>query len=43
VITSGSPQSVNHIYGTAGKYTVKVTATAPDGRTATNTISVTIS
>lgn len=43
VITGPNPQSVNHIYGVAGQYTVTVTATAPDGRSATGTISVTVS
>jgi hypothetical protein len=43
IITGASPQSVNHVYGVAGSYTVKVTVKAADGRTATATITITIS
>lgn len=40
IVTSPSPQSINHVYGSAGTYKVTVTVTAADGRTATNDISV---
>jgi hypothetical protein len=42
VTTGGSPRSVNRVFNVPGTYTVRVTVTAPDGRTATNTITVTI-
>ena len=42
VVTGPSPNNVNHTYASPGTYDVKVTITAPDGRTATNTISVTV-
>jgi PKD repeat protein len=41
--SGGSPRSVSHIYNAPGKYTVKVTVTAPDGRTASGTAQVTVS
>ena len=40
--TGGSPRTVNHAFNAAGTYTVKVVVTAVDGRTATNSTSVTI-
>ena len=41
--TSGSsPHSINHIFNERKTYTVKVTVTAPDGRTVTGTAQVTI-
>ena len=42
IVTGPSPQSVNHVYAVAGTYTVKVTARATDGRTATNMIQVVV-
>jgi large repetitive protein len=42
--TSGaSPRSVSHIYNVPGTYKVKVTVTAPDGRTVSGTAQVTVS
>jgi PKD repeat protein len=35
--------SARHTYSTAGTYTVMVTVTAPDGRTAVNRIAITVS
>jgi PKD repeat protein len=43
IVTSASPQTINHVYAAAGRYTVTVTATAPDGRTATEIITIAIS
>lgn len=43
VTTGSSPRSVNRVYNVRGTYTPKVTLTAPDGRTATNTITLVIS
>jgi PKD repeat protein len=42
-VSGGATKSVTHTYNAAGKYDVKVTVTAPDGRTATKTLTVTIS
>jgi hypothetical protein len=42
VTTGGTPRSVNVVYNTAGTYTIRVTLTAPDGRTATNTTPVVV-
>lgn len=42
VVTGSSPNSVTHSYNVARTYDVTVTVTAPDGRTATETIRVTI-
>ena len=42
VVTGASPNSINHTYASPGKYDVTVTVTAPDGRTATETIQLTI-
>jgi PKD repeat protein len=43
VTTGGSPRSVDHVYNTTGTKTVRVTVTSPDGRTATNTLTITVS
>ena len=42
--TTGSPSStVTHTYNTSGSKILTVTATAPDGRTATQTVIVPVS
>lgn len=43
VTTGPSPRPVNHVFNQAGTYTVRVRMTSPDGRTATNTVTLTIS
>jgi PKD repeat protein len=43
-VTTGSPSSsAGFTFNTAGDYKAKVTVTSPDGRTATNTITITVS
>ncbi len=42
VTTGPSPRPVGRVFNQAGTYTVKVTVKAADGRTATNSITVTV-
>lgn len=43
VVSGGASVSIGHAYAVAGTYTVKVTVTAADGRSATSSITVMIS